>query len=291
MVAGTSGLFNFPPAMSAPKENPFPGMNPYLEGHWTDVLITLVSSIRTELNRELPDDLTARAEEEVRLEGRSHAVRPDVSVIDDGWRVGLPSVWKPQSTGSGEGTLIVTEPRLVPVATEETRRWVEVRDSGHRLVTVIEVLSPTNKAVGQGRADYLRKRRDFAAMGVNIVEIDLLRSGTPTVDIPEGWVNEYTLGESGRIDYAVCVFRAEVTGRREVYPASLREPLPIIRVPLRMGDPDVPLDLQSMVDACYETGRYWRLDYHQAFPQPPLSPSDEAWATTCLRDAGLLPAA
>lgn len=43
------------------------------------------------------------------------------------------------------------------------------------LVTVIELLSPTNKRVGaDGRREYLRKREQILQSAVHLVEIDLL---------------------------------------------------------------------------------------------------------------------
>ena len=80
--------------------------------------------------------------------------------------------------------------------------------------------------------------------------------------------------------------RGSVPGRREVYPCPLRERLPVIRVPLRVGDPDLPLDIQSLIDRCYESGRYWMLDYGIP-PTPPLSAEDAAWAGERLRAIGL----
>jgi Protein of unknown function (DUF4058) len=48
----------------------------------------------------------------------------------------------------------------------------------------------------------------------------------------------------------------------------LRQCLPAIRVPLRRTDPDAALDLQVLVDQCYERGRYdSAIDYNQP-PQP-----------------------
>jgi hypothetical protein len=50
---------------------------------------------------------------------------------------------------------------------------------------------------------------------------------------------------------------------------------------------DVALDLQSLIDLCYERGRYHaRLDY-RAEPEPPLSPPDAEWADQLLGSAGL----
>ena len=72
----------------------------------------------------------------------------------------------------------------------------------------------------------------------------------------------------------------------EYYPMSLRQRLPTIRVPLRVGDPDLALDLQGPVDRAYARGRYdLRIDYAVP-PDPPLSADDAAWAAGCVAAAG-----
>jgi hypothetical protein len=57
---------------------------------------------------------------------------------------------------------------------EEIREtWIEIRRLPDlELVTVIELLSPTNKA-GTGRLEYLEKRHELHTRRVNLVEIDL----------------------------------------------------------------------------------------------------------------------
>lgn len=164
----------------------------------------------------------------------------------------------------------------------EEEHWLEIRDLHGRVITVIEVLSPTNKSEGGWRA-YRQKQQDFLAAGVNLVEIDLIRGGQHVLGVP---LDHFTRapGES----YLVCVARMQpgCEGRREVYPCPLRQPLPTIRVPLRAGDPDVPLALQPLIDECYRAGRYWLTD-HARDLAPPLSPEDAAWAAERLRAAGL----
>jgi hypothetical protein len=179
----------------------------------------------------------------------------------------------------------VTEPALL-VAEEPPRRWIEIRTDLGELVTVIEVLSPANKTTH--REAYRTKRRDYVAASVNVVEIDLLRTGPRTVNVDDtGYDRHYAhLGDH----YLICASRGVVPGRREVYPCPLRERLPVIRIPLRATDPDIPLDIQSLVDRCYVTGRYWKLDYTRA-PLPPLSEADAAWAADLLSRAGLAAAA
>ena len=67
---------------------------------------------------------------------------------------------------------------------------------------------------------------------------------------------------------------------------SLRLPLPSIRIPLRPGDADVRLNLQTLVNMTYINGGYEDLDYTRD-PIPPLSGPDAEWAVQLLKDAGL----
>src|SRR5438309_1293272 len=71
---------------------------------------------------------------------------------------------------------------------EEIRQgYLEIREvSGGRVVTVIEVVSPANKAAGSRvHQTYLRKQADVLASDANLVEIDLLRRGTHVLAVPE----------------------------------------------------------------------------------------------------------
>jgi hypothetical protein len=47
------------------RDNPFPGMNPFLERHWADVHTRLIAYICDEIAGQLPSELNARAEEHV----------------------------------------------------------------------------------------------------------------------------------------------------------------------------------------------------------------------------------
>jgi hypothetical protein len=65
-------------------KNPFPGMNPYLEGHWYDFHARFVAYASDQLNERLPADLVANTEERVAVEHEGIAVaeayRPDVRI-------------------------------------------------------------------------------------------------------------------------------------------------------------------------------------------------------------------
>jgi hypothetical protein len=55
---------------------------------------------------------------------------------------------------------------------------------------------------------------------------------------------------------------------------------------LRPTDPDVPLDLQALIDQCYRNGGYDEdIDYSVA-PEPPLNAEDTRWADALLRQTG-----
>ena len=74
----------------------------------------------------------------------------------------------------------LAEPLVIELPDElETQRFIEIREvaSRSRLVTVIEVIGPTNKKPGDGQELYLRKQYDLRQAGVSLVEIDLLRAG------------------------------------------------------------------------------------------------------------------
>ncbi len=66
----------------------------------------------------------------------------------------------------------------------------------------------------------------------------------------------------------------------------MRERLPAIAIPLRRDDRDVPLDLQALLDQCYEAAAYDDIDYREE-PDPPLKPDDARWADELLREQGL----
>ncbi len=266
------------------RTNPFPGMNPFMEQTWPDVHLVLIAYIRDALGMELPDDLLAKAEVQVDVftmpNGSGRATRPDIAILEDTdhWKRGLPPVWTPPS---GENALVATEPELLTVE-EPPDRWIGVRTASGELITVIELLSPANKTTH--REAYRTKRANYVASGVNVVEIDLLRGGRHTIDLDETeHRSRYApLGEH----YLVCASRGIIPDRREIYPCKLRERLPVIRIPLRFTDPDVPLDLQALVDRCYTTGRYWMLDYARPF-DPPFGEEDAAWVAARTKEVGL----
>jgi hypothetical protein len=258
--------------------SPFPGMDPYLEMHWRDVHTRLMLYAADAIQDRLPGDLIARVEEGVSIDlgDDLRGAAPDVQIVEE--PRSIPKVGEP-----AESTLAVAEPLVIPVSLPHTDRHITILDagSGNRVVTAIEFLSPTNKIPGTGRDRYLRKQQDYLDGGVNLVEVDLIRAGIFTLAVPEWGINQHF-----RTDYQICVRRQMRPEEAEVYRAPLRERLPIIRIPLRPKDKDIPLDLQDLIDQCYRRGRYAAINY-RSDPIPPLSLPDARWADDLLRAAGL----
>ena len=264
------------------KTSPFPGMDPYLERHWGDVHVGLIACIRAALQPNLPAGLQALGQEDVRLEAADDQTDqqfgPDVAVIERaiGGGVGRPGP-------SGVATVAPALVRVLPV--RRTRRWVEIIDtrSRHRVVTAIEVLSPSNKAAGRDNRDYRRKVSDYISGRVNVVEIDLLRSSRDRLAVP--FTEPQPSPRRPPTTYFTCVNRAARHHYWEVYATPLRDPLPTVAVPCRRTDDDVPLPLQAVIDRVYLEGGHHYLNYSAPL-RPRLPPADTAWAAGRIAAAG-----
>ena len=249
-------------------------MNPWLEEHWPGVHSLLISCLSMQLATKLPADLAARPEEGVSISAdgcdQPHTFRADVA-IKETWQDGVPPTWSPDDDAELEARAAI--PTIVQAA-PMTERWVEIREANGRLITVIEILSPGNKN-GGGWSAYLEKRRLLLESPINLVEIDLLLGGRPV--FPETFVKLPPLEET---HYFINTKRAGTGMRREILRPLLREPLPVIRIPLRKGEKDVFIDLQTLVNQVHEVGRYHMLDYRR-LPEAPLSPADQEWLRAC----------
>ena len=278
--------------------SPFPGMDPYLEAPdiWPDFHDALAGEIRVALNHALPAPYYARLEMRPEVgvveEGKvRRRIVPDVAVVRRPRREGEP--------GSAETAVIEPPRREVSKAIEITlqdellrHHFVEVRDSsrGHKLITLIEILSPSNKRPGPDRDSYRMKQQEVLGSDASLIEIDLLRGGGHV--LPDLNLSAFIAQIEPRADYLVLVNRAWKRGVVGVVyqdiPCPLREWLPCIGVPLKEGEDDVPLDLQSVVNRAYAGGPYLRgaVDYAQP-PEPPLSGDDILWAAELIRARGL----
>ena len=257
----------------------FPGMDPYLEnpaifpGIHSRMIVYLADQIAPRIRPRYAASVGERVYVESTFGGDSRAIIPDAWVRQTEFR-------SHNDGGIALATLPeVDSPIVLDVPDLEIRQpYIEIldRESNMQVVTVIELVSPSNKYAGPGRDSYVAKQREVRNRGTHLVEIDLLRRGPHVVAVSEELV-------AGRFDYAslVCVRRAR-TNRVEVYPRTIQQPLPCIRVPLAANDPDVALDIRAALEQAYDAGSYdQRIDYAKPC-QPSLSPEMQAWADQLL---------
>jgi hypothetical protein len=246
-------------------------MDPYLEaqGRWPGFHNALIVHCSELLNRDLPEHYVAQTDERIAMVSFDMPVGdriPDVLIGRDENGTAAPRSAAP----AGVGTLEPTTMQLVKRTVEVRETWIEIYHLPEmELVTVIEILSPTNKG-GSGRSDYLAKRDALIDRAVNLIEIDLLLSGR-------------RMPLSGRLppgDYVAIVARSERRPDAEVYSWPLRQPLPALPIPLRAPDPDVRLNLTEAFQMTYDRGGYTRvMRYGRVLPASlPISPEDRAWA-------------
>ena len=262
-------------ATSKMMKSPFPGMDPFIEacGLWGDFHSHLIEKIGEKLADVAPQHYLIRTGERsyvvlVESEGtKSHPFLPDVSVTSR--RVRKKTLTK------GNAALAEPEEEAEPVTMrafiqeEHRETFVEIYAASHgqRLVTTIEVLSPSNKRPGtEGWELYQRKRQTLLLGNVNLVEIDLLRGGQ-RMPMLDPWPDS---------PYTLLIARAGSQLCR-VWRAHYRRSLPVIPVPLAKPDSDIPLELQPMIDEIYQRFRYPRsIDYSKSLT-PPLDAAETGW--------------
>jgi hypothetical protein len=241
-------------------------MNPYLEQDdvWHDFHERFLPHLAEEIGRGLAAHYIVKIDEHVYIheppgDQRTFLGRGDVFVASQ----------RP-TPAAGTATAPTAAPAQITIASVDVERisFLEIRDRrDRRLVTVVELLSPTNKYSGPDREQYLGKRGHLLASAVHLVEIDLLRGGPrmPFADALPACA------------YYVLVSRMEKRPQADLWPIQLREPLPVVPIPLREPDPDVRIDLQAVLHHLYDAARYGNYIYEGA-PQPALNATDAAWA-------------
>jgi hypothetical protein len=246
-------------------------MDPYLEASWGDVHQALCTYSRDALQTQLGAGLVARMEERAVIEIAGEPVRrviPDVRAVE----------LEPFAGGgaTATATAVEVEPTLAGMDDEPLNEaFIQVVDlaTGGRVITVIEFLSPSNKLPGENRDKYVRKQRELLDGGVSLVEINLNRVGDWVATVPK-----HQVPAAQQTPYYAAVRRGYHRIAWEYYAMPLRQRLRKVRVPLRKGEPDAILDIQSLVDEAYEKGAYAKtIDYAKPC-LPALADDDAAWA-------------
>ncbi len=262
--------------------SPFPGMDPYLEspsifpGFHGQFLTHLAEAVQLLL----PEPYYARGSQRIWLEYVEGSRIPDVSVFKQ-------SQGANQVQAENGGVAVAELPVKVTAPyvpwDEFSESFVEIyaREDGQpRLVTAIELLSPTNKTPGQqSRAAYRQKQIEMIGSQVHLVEVDLLRLGPHTTAVPF----KELVKRCGSVDYHVSVHYFDQPNDFYIYPIQLVDRLPNVAIPLLPGEGSVNVELQSVFDQCYDRGPYRReVNYAKDPPPPVLSPDRLAWVRSIL---------
>lgn len=251
-------------------KSPFPGMDPYLEGHlWPDFHNTLATYIKGQLVPQVSPRylvqtvvytvMDTEAEEDIGI------MYPDVSVLLENKKSKEPT-----AKYEGRDNAAITPPTTIireipPVEVQIPA--IEIRDQkDRRLITAIEILSPVNKR-SPGLEPYREKRKRLHQAGVHLLEIDLLRRGRRVI-------RHAKLPQS---HYLISLWRGDGM-ETEIWAVDVRDRLPVAPIPLMAGEEDARLDLDKAFEEVYEMSQYRAaINYSEAPPPPAFSGADEEW--------------
>lgn len=256
-------------------KSPFPGMDPYLEGHlFPDVHNSLAYLISVQLTPRLADayvvHLNNYTVEDTAPEEDIGIMYPDVEVFRKANQVRESAA----SYGVRTTPETIVLPDIKPI--EIKIPVVEIRDrKNNKLITAIEILSPVNKRK-PGLQPYREKRERLHYAGVHLIEIDLLRRGERPLAHPY----------LPKCHYMVDLLRAGV-GKTQIWAVNIQDTLPVIPVPLKQPDDDTFLDLGAALKEMYLQRAFEKsINYNELPPPPAFTPEELDWMKSlgCLAD-------
>jgi hypothetical protein len=253
-------------------------MDPYLEHprSWPNLHHRLITAIAINLGPQLRPKYRVVVEEAMYQTGTQDSVL-----------VGIPDVAVQKSVRARQGDTVAVEGGVaiaqpieveLPMPSVIRQGYLEIRDvTTSEVVTVMEVLSPTNKRPGEGRLTYAAKRQTVLASATNLVEIDLLRQWTPLIGAPEALAAHYR----------ILVSASAQRPRAGLYAFDLQDPIPVFPLPLGTDDPVPSVDLKGLLDEIYDQSGYDLVIDYRDDPVPPLDDSDREYLSAYLKQAGL----
>lgn len=261
--------------------SPFPGMDPYIESQeWDDFHHSAMVTAAELLQERLGDGFVARRERRPPRSrswprllpwSRRHLVPRGPVLCFKGTASSVTS--DADRDCSGHTSLEIDGDRQ--------RIRVTLRNARSRKVlTIIEMLAPEDKRSGStARQTYLRERDRILRSRMGFVELDLLRGGEK---MPLLITNPPKRG----YDYSALQSRGWIKGHSAVIAWPLRDRMPAIPVPLR-GEPDVPLDLQAVLDAVYDRADYGGTLKYSAPLVPHADAPTQKWIDELLTSKGI----
>jgi hypothetical protein len=240
-------------------------MNPYLEQEdvWQDFHDRMIPAIGDVISPQVSPHFFVKIQEHLYVRELPADKRIRIGSGD----VTLAAAPKHGISGTGVVAFSAPHEIILPQVEFDNETFLEIHDRKKReVVCVIELLSPANKKAGADREQYLAKRRNVLYSWVHFVEIDLLR----------GWAR--MPGKNApKSDYCVMVSRYNERPLAGYWPIDLRDPLPVIPIPLRKPVPEARLDLQSVLHQVYDRA-FYKDHIYEGSPTPALRGKDLAWA-------------
>ncbi len=135
----------------------------------------------------------------------------------------------------GQGAVALVEPDApmivkVPAGViHETYITILDQQSGHKVITTIEVVRPSNKYAGDGRKSYKDKQREVLKSDANLVEIDLLRTGPHVLAVPESYARRKGFRRPAEKNLPVAAF-ARTRAARTLASAATGRSSPAVRL-------------------------------------------------------------
>ena len=263
-------------------KSPFPGMDPWLEGaDWQDLHNSLAIALKEQLVPKVAPHYIVRVEIQVVFDpdytDEINIFYPDVELLKKQKPERPDIVSEPETAyelSKTPSTMIIP----LPVPVELKIPFLEIREpKSNNLITVIEILSPANKR-NPNLAKYRKKRAKLVEEGIHLLEIDLLRRGERPLQnsaLPKEAHYFVMLQRSGQMSV-------------EVWAMTVRDPLPIVPVPLAAPTADVLLDLGQAMRDIYQRSRYdLSIDYNSTPPPPNFSEEDKKWIEQILQEKKL----
>ncbi len=155
---------------------------------------------------------------------------------------------------------------------------IRLKSSSDKLVTLVELVSPTNRTQAEGRKRYELRRKDARAEGAHLVELELVLQGQTVLDAD--------LTNVADRQYICCVTRAGRPVKHEIYGTVISKRLPRVRLPLIADERDLVLDVQALVNRVYDRCFEGNVDYSKD-PGVPLSVEDHKWLEQVLTSENL----
>lgn len=143
--------------------SPFPGMDPYIEDAalWCGFHTTMIVSISGSINKALPAGYYADIEQHVWLQDEDFDVRETFG-YPDAYVAGHSNTDGAVAVATEKQVSVSTEVTLAKIPRKSQQKFVKIVDQpGNRVITVIELLSPSNKHNGPEREQYLGMRDQY----------------------------------------------------------------------------------------------------------------------------------